>query len=356
MKGLLVTGGAGFIGSHLVRRLVHGYADSHHIVNLDRLTYAGNLANLDDLKACKNYELVRGDICDGELVDSLFTRYQFTAVFHAAAESHVDRSIRDPLEFVRTNVLGTTTLLQVAHRHWQADTGGRCFLQVSTDEVYGALQDEDPPFQESTPLQPRSPYAASKASADHLVRAFHHTYGLPVKISNCSNNYGPCQFPEKLIPLCILNLMQGKPLPVYGQGSNVRDWLYVEDHAVALDLIWQKGRPGETYNVGGDCERRNLEVVKALCRLMDEELGRAPGTSEQTIHFVSDRPGHDFRYAVDFSKIRQELGWQPSLSFEEGLRRTVRWYLDNPEWIAGVTSGTYQEYYQQQYGTVSSGA
>jgi len=347
MKSILVTGGAGFIGSHVVRRLVQRYPH-YRIVNLDLLTYAGNLLTIKDLEQTPNYTFVKGDICDADLMAQLFTQYQFTDVIHLAAESHVDRSILDPLSFVRTNVLGTVTLLNAARAAWQGRQDVR-FYHISTDEVFGALGDTGY-FAEATPYDPRSPYSASKASSDHFVRAYYHTYHLPVVISNCSNNYGPYQFPEKLIPLMILNLRDRKELPVYGQGLNVRDWLWVEDHAAAIDLILHEGQVGETYAIGGHNELRNIDVVHQLCTLMDQALGRPAGESAQLIRYVTDRPGHDHRYAIDCTKIETELGWRPTLTFEQGLRATVEWYLSHPEWIESIRSGSYRTYYDTQYG------
>lgn len=347
---ILITGGAGFIGSHLVRRMVTQYPD-YQIVNLDKLTYAGNLENIKDVEQAENYTFERGDITDLEQMRSLFNKYDFDAVIHLAAESHVDRSISDPLIFIKTNVLGTATLLQVAKDHWKGKYEDKLFYHVSTDEVYGSLGEEGF-FLESTAYDPRSPYSASKASSDHLVRAFHHTYQLPVVLSNCSNNYGSYQFPEKLIPLFINNIRQRKPLPVYGKGVNVRDWLFVEDHAAAIDLIFHKGKQGETYNIGGHNEWKNIDLIKVLCQQMDEKLNRSVGESEQLITFVTDRAGHDMRYAIDASKLQNELGWTPSLQFEEGLSKTIDWYLENEEWMQRVTSGEYQKYYKQQYALV----
>ena len=346
-KSILVTGGAGFIGSHLVRLLVRQYPD-YRIVNLDALTYAGNLANVADLEGQPNYSFERGDITDLERMRQLFAEYAINAVIHLAAESHVDRSIEDPLVFVRTNVLGTATLLQVAREAWQLDYEGKLFYHVSTDEVYGSLGEEGY-FLESTAYDPRSPYSASKASSDHMVRAWHHTYGLPVVLSNCSNNYGPYQFPEKLIPLFINNIRHEKALPVYGKGVNVRDWLFVEDHARAIDLILHQGRVGETYNIGGHNEWKNIDLIRTLCRVMDEKLGREAGQSETLITYVTDRAGHDMRYAIDASKLQNELGWKPSLQFEEGISRTIDWYLANETWLSEVTSGVYQQYYTEMY-------
>ena len=344
---ILITGGAGFIGSHVVRRFVNKNP-SYHIVNLDLLTYAGNLENLRDVEAASNYAFEKGDINDEQFVDALFKKYRFTSVIHLAAESHVDRSIIDPLSFVRTNVLGTATLLNSCRKHWKNNTDGKLFHHISTDEVYGSLGD-DGMFTEETCYDPRSPYSASKASSDHLVMAYHHTYRLPVTISNCSNNYGPYHFPEKLIPLMINNIKNNKPLPVYGKGENVRDWLWVEDHANAIDLIFHKGRVGEKYNIGGLNEWKNIDLVKLLISIMDKKLNREPGTSEKLIQFVADRPGHDLRYAIDASKLMKELGWKPSVSFREGLEKTVDWYLQNEEWVKHVTSGDYQQYYEHQY-------
>ena len=344
---ILITGGAGFIGSHLARLFVNNYPD-YTIVNLDKLTYAGNLENLKDIENTFNYTFIKGDIEDIEQVKKLFEEYQFTAVLHCAAESHVDRSITDPLAFVKTNVLGTVTLLQVAKDSWKEDYSGKLFYHISTDEVYGSLGEEGF-FTEETAYDPRSPYSASKASSDHFVSAYYHTYKLPVIISNCSNNYGPYHFPEKLIPLCINNIINNKPLPIYGKGENVRDWLYVEDHVHAIDTIFHNGKPGETYNIGGHNEWKNIDIIKELCRQMDEKLGRETGASEKLITFVKDRAGHDMRYAIDATKLKNKLGWQPSLQFEEGLSRTIDWYLNNSEWLNGVTSGAYKNYYEEQY-------
>jgi dTDP-glucose 4,6-dehydratase len=348
MKSILITGGAGFIGSHLTRLFVTKYPE-YHIVNLDALTYAGNLNNLKDIEHAPNYTFVKGDITDMDLVKSLFETHQFTGVLHCAAESHVDRSITDPLAFVRTNVIGTVSLLQNAKEHWKGQMEGKVFYHISTDEVYGSLGEEGF-FYETTAYDPRSPYSASKASSDHFVRAYHHTYGLPVKISNCSNNYGPFHFPEKLIPLCIHNIINKKPLPIYGKGENVRDWLFVEDHVRAIDIIFHKGNIGETYNIGGHNEWTNISLVKELCKQMDKKLGRAEGESEQLITYVKDRAGHDLRYAIDATKLKEELGWMPSLQFEEGLSKTIDWYLSNQEWLQQVTSGAYQNYYSVMYG------
>ncbi|HPD65136.1 MAG TPA: dTDP-glucose 4,6-dehydratase [Bacteroidia bacterium] len=346
MKKILVTGGAGFIGSHLVRRFVNRYPE-YEIHNLDKLTYAGNLENLKDVEHAPNYHFIKGDITDSPFIHQLFEKEQFDGVIHLAAESHVDRSIMAPNEFIETNIVGTFNLLHAAKMTWK-DTSDKLFYHVSTDEVYGSLGDEGY-FVETTPYDPRSPYSASKASSDHLVRAFYHTYKLPVKISNCSNNYGPYQFPEKLLPLMINNIKNNKPLPVYGQGLNVRDWLWVEDHAAAIDLIFHKGRIGETYNIGGKNEWKNIDIVHLLCRIMDKKLGRKEGESAKLITFVKDRAGHDLRYAIDPSKLENELGWKPSVSFEEGLEKTVDWYLSNEEWLTRVTSGAYQRYYENQY-------
>lgn len=346
-KTILITGGAGFIGSHVVRLFVNKYPD-YNIVNLDKLTYAGNLENLKDIEKKQNYSFVKGDIVDEEFITQLFTQHQFDGVIHLAAESHVDRSIANPLEFIKTNILGTVNLLNAARKIWQDGIEGKRFYHISTDEVYGSLG-ETGFFTETTAYDPRSPYSASKASSDHLVRAYFHTYKLPVVVSNCSNNYGSFQFPEKLIPLCIHNIKNNKPVPVYGKGENVRDWLFVEDHAAAIDLIYHSGNTGETYNIGGDNEWKNIELVRLLCKIMDGELQRPAGTSEQLITYVKDRAGHDLRYAIDFSKLNAELGWKPSLNFEEGLRKTVQWYLSNEEWLNDVTSGAYQQYYDNQY-------
>ena len=347
-KSLLVTGGAGFIGSHLTRLFVTKYP-GYQIVNLDKLTYAGNLENLKDIENAPNYEFIKGDITDMSLVKSLFEKYHFDGVLHCAAESHVDRSITDPLAFVTTNVIGTVSLLQVAKDSWKDNMDGKVFYHISTDEVYGSLGEEGF-FTEETKYDPRSPYSASKASSDHFVRAYHHTYKLPVKISNCSNNYGPYHFPEKLIPLCIHNIITNKPLPIYGKGENIRDWLFVEDHVRAIDVIFHNGIVGETYNIGGHNEWTNIALVKELCRQMDDKLNRPAGTNEKLISYVKDRAGHDLRYAIDATKLKDELGWMPSLQFEEGISKTIDWYLENTEWLEDVTSGNYQKYYDQQYG------
>lgn len=346
-RTILLTGGAGFIGSHLTRLFVNKYPQ-YKIVNLDKLTYAGNLENLRDIDGLPNYEFVKGDIADLELMRSLFSKYRFDGVLHCAAESHVDRSIKDPLAFALTNVIGTVSLLQAAKESWQDDMEAKRFYHISTDEVYGSLGKEGF-FTEETSYDPRSPYSASKASSDHFVRAYYHTYGLPVVLSNCSNNYGPFHFPEKLIPLCIHNIINNKPLPIYGKGENVRDWLFVEDHASAIDLIFHEGKTGETYNIGGHNEWTNIDLVKELCKQMDIKLGRSAGTSERLITYVKDRAGHDLRYAIDAGKLQHELGWMPSLQFEEGLSKTIDWYLANGEWLNHVTSGAYRSYYEEQY-------
>lgn len=347
VKKILITGGAGFIGSHLVRLFVNKYPD-YRIYNLDKLTYAGNLENLRDIESKENYSFIKGDINDAGFLEELFSTHHFDGVIHLAAESHVDRSITDPLAFINTNIIGTVNLLNAAKSAWQGAFAGKLFYHVSTDEVYGSLGEEGF-FFETTAYDPRSPYSASKASSDHLVRAYHHTYGLPVVISNCSNNYGPNQFPEKLIPLVINNIRHNKPLPIYGDGKYTRDWLWVIDHAEAIDLIFHKGLSGETYNIGGNNERKNIELVETLCTLMDELLGRPSGTSKKLITFVKDRPGHDRRYAIDATKLKMELGWEPTVAPEQGLRKTAQWYLENETWLKNVTSGAYQKYYEMQY-------
>lgn len=347
MKKILITGGAGFIGSHLVRLFVKKYSD-YQIYNLDKLTYAGNLANLTDIENEPNYHFLKADIVDGEKIMSLFEKYDFDQVIHLAAESHVDRSISNPMEFIMANIVGTVNLLNAARHQWKNDFTGKRFFHVSTDEVYGSLGDTGF-FTEDTPYDPHSPYSASKASSDHLVRAYHDTYKFPIVISNCSNNYGPNQFPEKLIPLIINNIRNNKPLPVYGEGLNVRDWLYVVDHVRAIDVIFHQGQNGETYNIGGHNEWKNIDIVKLVCQIMDEKLGREIGTSEKLITYVKDRAGHDLRYAIDASKLQRELNWKPSLQFEEGIRLTIDWYLENQQWLDEVSSGNYLKYYQDQY-------
>lgn len=346
-KRLLITGGAGFIGSHVVRRFVGRYPD-YQIYNLDKLTYAGNLENLSDIEDADNYEFIKGDIVDRDFINDLFKEYQFDLVIHLAAESHVDRSIESPMEFIETNILGTVNLLNAAKDCWNGEEG-HLFYHISTDEVYGSLAPGDM-FVETTAYDPHSPYSASKASSDHLVRAYHDTYGLPIVISNCSNNYGSHQFPEKLIPLVINNIKNNKEIPVYGKGENIRDWLYVQDHAEAIDVIFHDGKVGETYNIGGNNEWQNIDLIKALCKVIDNKLGRQTGDSEKLITYVKDRAGHDMRYAIDSSKLQNELNWKPSLQFEEGLEKTVDWYLANEGWLNSVTSGNYQEYYDKQYG------
>ena len=347
MKKILITGGAGFIGSHVVRLFVNKYKDVQ-IFNLDNLTYAGNLDNIKDVSNAANYHFLKGDITDEAYIEQIFTAHKFDSVIHLAAESHVDRSITDPLAFLRTNIFGTVNLLNAARKTWDKSYDGHKFYHVSTDEVYGSLGTEGF-FYETTAYDPQSPYSASKASSDHFVRAYANTFGLPVLISNCSNNYGPNQFPEKLIPLCINNILNNKPLPIYGKGDNIRDWLYVKDHASAIDVIFHAGVLGETYNIGGINEWTNLDLVKKLCQILDNKLDRAAGTSEKLITFVKDRAGHDHRYAIDTGKIEKALGWKPSLQFEEGLEKTVDWYLSNQEWIDQITSGEYQKYYEKQY-------
>jgi dTDP-glucose 4,6-dehydratase len=347
MKKIVITGGAGFIGSHVVRLFVNKYPD-YHIYNLDKLTYAGNLENLKDVEDKPNYTFIKGDIVDGEEMLRLFEEYKFDGVIHLAAESHVDRSIANPMEFIMTNIVGTVNLLNAARHIWKDDFSGKLFYHVSTDEVYGSLG-ETGFFYEDTPYDPHSPYSASKASSDHLVRAYHDTYGMPLIISNCSNNYGPNQFPEKLIPLFINNIRHKKPLPVYGKGENVRDWLYVVDHARAIDVIYHSDKIGETYNIGGHNEWKNIDLIRVLCQVMDRKLGRTEGESEKLITYVTDRAGHDLRYAIDSSKLQKELGWVPSLQFEEGIEKTIEWYLENQEWLDHVTSGEYQKYYGEMY-------
>ena len=347
MKKILITGGAGFIGSHLVCLFVNKYPD-YQIINLDKLTYAGNLNNLRDVENAPNYEFVKGDIVDAKFIYDLFEQHQFDGVVHLAAESHVDRSITNPNEFIMTNIVGTANLLNAANRIWADNQEGKRFYHVSTDEVYGSLG-ETGFFLEDTPYDPKSPYSASKASSDHLVRAYHNTYKLPVIISNCSNNYGSFQFPEKLIPLFIHNIKNNKPLPVYGKGENIRDWLWVEDHARAIDVIFHGGKDGDTYNIGGHNEWTNIDLIKLMCKIVDQKLGRPEGDSEKLITYVKDRAGHDLRYAIDSTKLQNELGWTPSLQFAEGLEKTVEWYLENTEWLENVTSGDYQKYYEEQY-------
>jgi dTDP-glucose 4,6-dehydratase len=347
MKKILITGGAGFIGSHVVRRFLTKYPN-YQIFNLDALTYAGNLENISDIEQLPNYTFVKGDIVDADFIDNLFQKHQFDGVLHLAAESHVDRSITDPLAFVKTNVIGTMNLLNAAKTIWKENYDGKRFYHISTDEVYGSLGAEGL-FAETTPYDPNSPYSASKASSDHFVRAYGETYGLPYVITNCSNNYGPNHFPEKLVPLFIHNIINNKPLPVYGDGKYTRDWLYVIDHAIAIDLVFHEGKNHETYNIGGFNEWQNIDLVKLLCQQMDVKLGRAVGESEKLITYVKDRPGHDLRYAIDASKINKELGWKPSVTFEQGLEKTIDWYLSNEDWLRNVTSGAYQEYYKKQY-------
>ena len=348
-KNILITGGAGFIGNHAVRLFVNKYPDNR-IICLDKLTYAGNLANLKDVENAPNYSFVKADICDFEQMLQIFKTYEVTDVIHLAAESHVDRSIKDPFTFAMTNVMGTLSLLQAAKEHWKEDYASHRFYHISTDEVYGALEFDGSMFTETTAYDPHSPYSASKASSDHFVRAFHDTYGMNVVISNCSNNYGPYQFPEKLIPLFINNIRHGKPLPVYGKGENVRDWLYVVDHARAIDIIFHQGKTGDTYNIGGFNVWTNIDLIKVMIKTVDKLLGNPEGHSLGLITYVTDRAGHDLRYAIDSTKLKNELGWEPSLQFEEGIEKTVKWYLENQEWMDNVTSGEYEKYYQNMYG------
>ncbi|MGR3790781.1 dTDP-glucose 4,6-dehydratase [Flavobacterium columnare] len=346
-KNILITGGAGFIGSHVVRQFTNKYPN-YHIYNLDALTYAGNLENIKDIEDKENYTFLKGDIVDADFINEIFKKYQFEGVLHLAAESHVDRSIKDPLAFVKTNIIGTVNLLNAAKMIWEGNYDGKRFYHISTDEVYGTLG-QTGLFTESTAYDPNSPYSASKASSDHFVRAYGETYGLPYVLTNCSNNYGPYHFPEKLIPLFINNIINKKPLPVYGDGNYTRDWLFVKDHAVAIDLVFHEGKNHETYNIGGFNEWKNIDLVKLLCARMDEKLGRNEGESAQLITYVKDRPGHDLRYAIDATKINKELGWKPSVTFEEGLEETINWYLENTEWLNNVTSGEYANYYEKQY-------
>jgi dTDP-glucose 4,6-dehydratase len=362
MRNILITGGAGFIGSHVVRLFVNKYPD-YNIINLDKLTYAGNLANLKDIETKPNYKFIKADICDFDTILKVFKENKIDGVIHLAAESHVDRSIKDPFTFANTNVMGTLSLLQAAKEFWQEDFSNKLFYHISTDEVYGALELTNPKggsepgggpfgnefFTEDTKYNPHSPYSAAKASSDHFVRAFHDTYGMPTLVTNCSNNYGPYQFPEKLIPLFVNNIRHKKPLPVYGKGENVRDWLYVEDHARAIDIIFHKGNVGDTYNIGGFNEWKNIDIVKLLIKTTDKLLGRKEGEDDNLITYVTDRKGHDLRYAIDSTKLKRELGWQPSLQFEQGIEKTVQWYLDNQQWMDNVTSGDYQKYYEEMY-------